>query len=157
MATLEQALTGIRKEIADEIRQVAPVRPVKTVWGRFVEHDAVHKGQPIEEQSGPARLFEIKMPTPTGERQDGYTETIERYDIPVVFCYPRESRWYAVARGDLDKIRRHLTNDHGGHGVAGVNARWVIGDGLEEMMQSPDDPWDYYTLTVAVITQTTAS
>lgn len=157
LTTLAAALKGIRAELSDTIREVTPSERVSAKYARFVEHDGVSKGQPIEEISGPARLFEIKNPETTGQRMDGANTTIEHWEIPIVFCYPRAPRWYSVARGDIDKIRRTLINGHGTHGVSGVNSRWPMSDGVEDPIQAPDDPWDYYTLVVTVITETSTT
>ena len=124
MTTLAAALKGIRVEISDTIRETGPQERVSADVAAFVEHDYADKGQPIEEIAGPARLFEIKEPMGVDNPMDGGDTTRQQWQIDVVFCYPRESKWFSVARGDIEKIRLALLNDHGGHGVSGVNSRW---------------------------------
>ena len=157
MTTLTAALKGIRAEISDTIRETGPQERVSAGVAAFKEHDYADKGQPIEEIAGPARLFEIKEPVGVDNPMDGGDTTRQQWQIDVVFCYPRESKWFSIARGDIEKIRLALLNDHGGHGVSGVSSRWVIGNpGDIPADRSSADPWDYYTLPIAVITETTA-
>ena len=158
MTTLTAALKGIRAEISDFIRETVPQERVSADVAAFKEHDYADKGQPIEEIAGPARLFEIKKPIPVdssdGPPPQGGSMRFGRYEIPVVFCYPRDSKWYAIAQDDILKIASNLTTDYNGHGVSGIDSRHIVGPVMPTVEESPEDPWDYYTLIITVWTAT---
>ena len=155
MTTLEQALTGLRDELSSTIMGIQSTRTVSS-GVRFKEHIGVDKEQPIFEKSGPARLFEIGIPTNASVRRGGSVSRHE-WRIPVTFCYPRKSKWHSVALDDVNQIRAYLGVTHGSSDVAGVMTRRIIGGVDPEIIENAKDPWDYYTVYIDVITETTAS
>lgn len=153
MANLSTILRQVRTEIAQSIIGVAPDRKVSSSCSRFVEYEAKKIGQPLDEQTGPTRAFEIGEPEfQANERTGADTET-KTYHLPVTFLYQRgrikktaRDNWSGVAMGDMDKLRHTFIIDPGGSGVTGCNMRFIDMDAPIERVQNPEDPVDYYTV-----------
>ena len=150
---LERELRELRAEIIQTIMQQAVTRKISERTSRFTVHDAEDMGQPIQDQTGPARLFEVGGPELVSVERTGSTTETKLFRFPITFLYPRgridkvsHSSWGDIAAADIDLLRHYFLNNYGGSNVEGVNGRWIDNHAPANVEENMQDNVNYHTV-----------
>lgn len=155
MATTSQALTALRNEVEDRIKALTPNDRVKAGSPFAVYQSRDEK--PITEFTGKSRTFDLGMPIQSGEWQVGTPETMHTvYHIPLVIVYRRKWEWFVAAADDIRQIYGHLLTNPPNPSIDGVSNRFFESV-IPVVAHHPNQPWDYYTLTLQAFLSVTAT
>ena len=147
MAAMDTILLDLTKEIRLAVTQIEPNHNAQPGFSSPKDLQT----QPLEEQTGVARLFEVLWGLPS-QMDGGHTQ--KTWDVPggIKIGYPIKSEWNIAKASDVQQIFDTLNQTDSS--VTGCNFRHAP-QGEDPTVEDAGDDWTWVTIPLRAVVTTT--